>query len=220
MKIKIRGHDFILSPRRTIYWPHRKTLLAADLHWGKDIVFHQYGIPVPHGTLQSDLARLDEDLLATKAERLLVLGDLVHSHRAVTDELATEIANWRAKHTSLTVEIIQGNHDRRLNIPDNWRFQFDAHEIEEDGFVFTHDKYESEKLFVFSGHMHPMIRISSGPDHLRLPCFVLGQKNLTLPAFSLFTGGQDLLPRPGETIFVLAENKIVPFNWEKPHLTL
>src|SRR4051812_29140716 len=85
--LKIRGQSFDFLGSRTLFWREARTLLAADLHWGKTEVFQSHGVPVPKGVLGDDLLKLSEAMQLTQAKRLIVLGDLVHSHKGLTNDV-------------------------------------------------------------------------------------------------------------------------------------
>ena len=52
------GENLLLHPDKVIYWPARKTLLAADIHVGKEATFARAGIPVPGGISEQTLNTL------------------------------------------------------------------------------------------------------------------------------------------------------------------
>lgn len=210
VKLEIRGQSFELRSERTVYWAEKKTLLAADLHWGKDIIFHQHGLPVPSGTLAADLKRLTSEIKETGASRLLILGDLVHHKKALTPELVAQITEWREGFKNLQISLILGNHDRGLVTPETWAMTVQPSFLEEGPFLFSHDDVESDEHFVWTGHVHPVIRLKSATDSLRLPCFVLEVNKGLLPAFSLFTGGAEIRARKERSIFAIADTQVVP----------
>lgn len=45
-----------------------------------------------------------------------------------------------------------------------------------------------------AGHIHPVTRLAAAGERLRLPCFLLYETGIVLPAFGSFTGGR-LFPR-------------------------
>ena len=59
LNINLLGESMVLLPERAMYWPARETLFIADPHWGKAATFRSYGIPVPAGTTDEGIARLD-----------------------------------------------------------------------------------------------------------------------------------------------------------------
>lgn len=75
----LAGERVELLAERALHWPRARTLFVADVHLGKTAAFRAGGVPLPGGTTAADLARLSAVLAATCAERLVVLGDLLHA---------------------------------------------------------------------------------------------------------------------------------------------
>ena len=64
--------------------------------------------------------------------------------------------------------------------------------------------------FAIVGHVHPVYRLSSAGDSLRLPCFVVDGRWAMLPAFGAFTGGYRVDALPGQRIYLAAEDCVLP----------
>ena len=145
----------------------------------------------------------------TGAERLLVLGDLVHAKRGLTAELLERISTWRASVKARLV-LVRGNHDRALKeVPSGWNLDLVEGELAEGPFTFAHEPRAQAGRYVWAGHLHPTYCLVGGGDRIRLPCFHLTPETGVLPAFSAFTGGHDM-PRTGDDrIFVVVEGKVV-----------
>ncbi len=198
-----------LLPERGLFWPEAGLLAVADLHWGKPESFQQHGIPLPTGVLEDDLARLSRALRTTGARRLLLVGDLVHSRRGITPAVAERITAWRAGH-DVEMVLVRGNHDRHLKtLPPEWRMDVQEQHTDEGPFRFAHHPEPATGRYIWAGHLHPVLRLNHGADRLRLPCFHLGPAVGILPAFSAFTGGADMRRRPGERVFVIADEAVV-----------
>ena len=206
--LKIRGQTFDFLGSRTIFWREASTLFAADLHWGKTEVFQKHGVPIPHGVLRDDLARLTGALKLTNAKRFMVLGDLIHSTKGLTNEVVEEVAKWRGD-SSFYFHLVLGNHDRHFDAPPSWRIDEESGATIEQDFVFAHDEVKNTDRFVFSGHLHPMARLYARGDSLRLPCFWVQRDRAQLPAFSFFTGGVDVSAREGDHLLVIADGQVI-----------
>ena len=73
------GETLWLMPDRALYWPARRALLVADVHIGKAASYRALHQPVPRGTTEATLLRLDALLAACECEMLIVLGlSLIH----------------------------------------------------------------------------------------------------------------------------------------------
>ncbi len=198
-----------LLPERGLWWPEGGVLAVADLHWGKTESFRQHGIPLPSGVLEDDLARLSRALRTTGARRLLLVGDLVHARQGLTEEVLQRTTRWREGH-DVEMVLIRGNHERHVkSLPPGWRMALQEEHLDEGPFRFAHHPEPMRGRYVWAGHLHPTVRLVSGADRLRLPCFHVGREVGVLPAFSAFTGGMDVARRPGERVYAIAEDTVV-----------
>jgi metallophosphoesterase superfamily enzyme len=225
--VKIRGETFDLLPERCAFRRSTKTLLAADLHWGKSETFQSYGLAVPSDVIEDDLRRLSSAIELTGAETLLILGDLIHTPRGVTDKVSARIEDWRARHPNLTFQVIRGNHDRRFPWPEAWGIEEIGTELRDRKFLFTHDepaadqdderregspsdRNDERSPYLWMGHVHPVVELRGAGDRLRLPCFVVEENFALLPAFSAFTGGASIGDRAeGKRIFAIADTAVI-----------
>lgn len=184
----------------------------ADLHWGKSETFQQDGVPVPVGILEADLGRLARVLQSTHAEHLVVLGDLIHHPRGITDGVIEAVAIWR-KSFGGEFTIIRGNHEkhwRESNLPSAWRVNRFVDEYSVGPFAFRHHPHAGE-TFSFCGHEHPMVAVGGRADRVRLPCFHFTDEWAVLPAFSEFTRGRNVTPAPRDKLFLVLEKEVVPW---------
>jgi uncharacterized protein len=194
--------DILLLPGRGALLPASRTLLVADLHLGKAATFRRAGIPIPEGSSQADLARLEALIRDHEVARLLILGDLLHAASGCTADVVAEFRAFRDRVPATAVVLVLGNHDvaaRRLagdlgldaclSILDEPPLRFvhiaAAATAEEDDEATT-----SGIGLVVAGHVHPRVTLR-GPsgDRLADRCFHLDERILTLPAFGSFTGG-------------------------------
>ena len=109
------GEPVLLLPERALWWPARRTLLLADLHLGKAASFRAAGQPVPAGTTQRNLDRLDALIAVHGAQSLVVLGDFLHAAQARTPALLDALAHWRARHAALDITLVRGKGDWMLS---------------------------------------------------------------------------------------------------------
>lgn len=199
--VLIDGEEFIFDCRRVIYWPRRKLLLAADLHWGKTQYLRNHGIAVSDAVLDADLLRLTHIFKDYDISTFIVLGDLIHHEDALSPEIIRKIADFRHAHP-LELILVKGNHDRFTKFPSSWGL-VEENSLSIDQFLLVHDQKKREKRYQFCGHIHPMMKLSSSLDSLRLPSFMLLEKACYLPAYSHLTGGKDMKLLKGEKALVL-----------------
>jgi uncharacterized protein len=187
--LTLAGMTAVLLPERALFLPALDTLLVADLHWGKAAAFRAANVPVPTGTTATDLSRLSQALLRTRASHLVVLGDLLHArHGRHADTMAT-IAEWRRAYAALQITLVRGNHDIHAGDPPEALAITCTPRLQLGPFIGLHEPQSRPDGYVLAGHLHPHVRLSGrGSQHLRLPCFVFGDTVGILPAFSSFTG--------------------------------
>ena len=207
----VAGETLTLLRERAVHWPARRTLFVADIHLGKAAAFRAHGIPVPHGTTDETLARLTRAIARTGAERVVLLGDLLHAREGRAPATLARMAAWRSAHRSLELLLVRGNHDRgagdppgTLGIP-----CVDAPHAEPP-FVFAHHPLAAPEGYVLAGHVHPGARLRGAAGmRERLPCFWLGRHGAVLPAFGEFTGLADIEVAPGDRVFVVAGDDVI-----------
>ena len=202
-----------LLPQRVLWWPRTRTLVVADLHFGKAATFRNAGIPVPAGQTRTMLHRLDALIDDLGARRLCFLGDLVHSRAGCTDALVGTLRNWRADHAQVEMLLVPGNHDRHAKfLPMEVGIGVTDARFVVERLEFVHDpKGEDDaSLPRIAGHVHPCVRIRDRlRQNLRFACFHASGGTLTLPAFGEFTGGHAVKPTAGDRIYLVAGEQVV-----------
>ena len=207
--------DMLLLPGRAVLLPASQTLLVADLHLGKAATFRRAGIPVPEGSAQRDLARLERLICEHAVRRLVVLGDLFHAKSGCTPQVYDEFSAFRSRLGETAVVLVLGNHDRAIGrLPDSLGLDACLSSLDEPPFQFVHepvgDSPAAEKqLFTVAGHLHPTVSIRSpSGDRLADRCFVAEQSLLVLPAFGSFTGGHPIEPTAGMRLWIARDDGV------------
>jgi DNA ligase-associated metallophosphoesterase len=211
-ELEAGGVRLQLLPGRAAFAPDERTLLVADVHFGKAASFRRLGVPVPSGTTAETLAALDALLDGTRASRLVFVGDLLHAARGRTAAVVEVVAGWRARHADVDMLLVRGNHDRRAgDPPPEWRIDaVDAPWPLAGRLVVVHEPEPVAGAYAVAGHLHPAVVIGGrARDRLRLPCFHFGAQVGVLPAFGAFTGAHVVVPAPGERIFAVADERVV-----------
>lgn len=203
--IDLAGERLQLLPQRAAYLPQHRSLLVADAHIGKAVSFRRLGVPVPEATTEGTLARLDAALQATGAERIVFLGDLLHSARAHAAATMAAVRAWRQRHRQLQLVLVRGNHDRHAGDPPaDWQVQAADEPLALGGLLLQHHPQPVAGGYVIAGHLHPCIVLGGrAHDRLRLPCFHFGPAVGVLPAFGEFTGMHAMPREPGDRVFVV-----------------
>jgi DNA ligase-associated metallophosphoesterase len=203
----LRSGALKLHSERAVLAPAARTLFVADLHLGKAAAFRALGAPTPTGVSEETLRRLAALIDAIRPEHVVALGDFTHARASMTPGLLESLRAWRARWSSLAFTIVLGNHDRRAG-----RFYTECNFewVEEPARIAAlecrHHPVEDDdptEPIVLAGHVHPVARLNGpGRDSVRTPCFVVGPRQIVLPAFGEFTGGSLIVPRPGERLLV------------------
>jgi uncharacterized protein len=206
------GESLVLLPQKAAWWPRTHTLLVADAHVGKAVSFRRLGVPVPRGTTSQTLAVLTELIARHGAQRIVFLGDFLHSERAHAASTLGAVARWRAAHAALDIVLVRGNHDDRAGDPPaSLAFRVVDEPLVGRGLMLCHHPAAREGGYVLAGHLHPCVSLGgrAARDHLRLPCFHFGPSVGVLPAFGSFTGMHTVRATPGDRLFAVADDSVV-----------
>ncbi len=209
-QLQVGGQWLQLLPQRAAFLPEHRTLLVADAHIGKAVSFRRLGVPVPGGTTTATLQRLSSAVTATAAQRIVFLGDLLHSARGQAAATWDAVARWRAQHADLQLTLVRGNHDSQAgDPPPDWQVECLDGPLHLDGLALAHHPDPVPGAYVLAGHVHPAALLGGrAAQRLRLPCFHFGPQVGVLPAFGAFTG-MHVLPRgPGDRVYVIAEDAV------------
>ncbi len=193
----------LLLPEKALYWPARKMLVIADVHFGKAASFRARGVPVPRGTTTENLEALDALMESHDTAQIVFLGDFLHAKPAHGPHTLDAMLAWRRRHCSVRLTLVRGNHDARAGDPDaalGIEVADEPHTV--GAFSFCHHPDIAADGYVLAGHVHPVYVLSSRTDSLRLPCFLAGASRMILPSFGAFTGGHPVTFAAGDHIYV------------------
>jgi metallophosphoesterase superfamily enzyme len=120
------------------------------------------------------------------------------------------VARWRREHAALELVLVRGNHDDRAGDPPPYLGMRVVDEpLELDGFALSHHPRPRRGAYVLAGHLHPCVSLGGrGFDHLRLPCFWLGDDVGVLPAFGAFTGMHPIRAGAADRVFAIADGAV------------
>lgn len=208
--VTLAGAELWLLADKAIYYPEHRALLIADAHFGKAAAYRKLGQPVPHGTTQVNVERLDRLLSDHQVEHLIFLGDFLHAPESHATSTLSALHAWRAGHAQMRMTLIRGNHDKRAGDPPA---SLGIDVVEEPlivgPFALQHEPDPHPTLHVLAGHVHPVYRLRGrGRQSLRLPCFYLGLNVSLLPAFGEFTGGYAIEPNADSRVYVTGDGAI------------
>ncbi len=212
VKTELLGEEIELFPQKGMKF--REDLLIADLHLGKVNHFRKAGVPVPEKANRDNNERLIDLIQMARPARVILLGDLFHSHYNSEWEVFIQIIEH---FTEMEFHLVEGNHD----ILSRYRYEkapLILHEEMKLGpFQLTHIPLEEDemdsKLYNLAGHIHPSVLLSGkGKQHMKIPCFYFGERQGFLPAFGNFTGTMRLRPKKSDKIFVVYNNQVIQKN--------
>lgn len=177
---RYQAQDFIARPSGALFWPSQDALIVADLHLGKSArMARRGGALLPPFETRATLERLNAELTASGAARLICVGDSFDDDMAIADlgDARRLIEDMCRRHAALW---ITGNHDPSPGeLPGRI-----VPEAQIAGLTLRHIAALGPDI---SGHYHPKLRIAGQ----RLPAFLIGADHLILPAFGAYTGGLD-----------------------------
>ncbi|MBU6449381.1 MAG: ligase-associated DNA damage response endonuclease PdeM [Rhodospirillales bacterium] len=218
--IHFRNERLMLDPSGAAFWPARRVLIVADLHFEKSTAFAAQGALLPPYDTRAALERLTRLVRLYRPAKLVALGDSFHDCRGPARLAKDDRARIEAMARETQIIWVAGNHDAA---PHDLPGQCVA-EHREGPFVFRHEAAARLGMrdIEISGHFHPKASIDSRAKRISRPCFVTDPARLILPAFGSFTGGLDvrdpaiarLFPR-GLRVFLLGQEQLYSFALEQ-----
>jgi uncharacterized protein len=210
LTVDVAGNALVLSAHRAAFDPALKLLLVADAHFGKDAVFRSHGIPVPSGSTSENLTRLDALIAAHDPQRLVFLGDVLHGAQSHVPEVMDTLHAWRVRHRAMRITLVEGNHDRHAGLPPA---SLDYDVVDEPWrigpWALCHYPQTVAGAYALAGHEHPVYRLTTRIESVRLPCFRFSDCLGVLPAFGSFTGGHVVNDSTREdAVFVVVEGSV------------
>jgi len=209
--VHVGGHSLHLLPQKAAFLPENFTLLVADAHIGKAVSFRALGVPVPAGTTTESLNLLSQLVARHAVQRIIFLGDFLHSERSHAAATVAAVSRWREAHSTLQITLVRGNHDDRAgDPPTHWCIDVVDEPLRLGGLALCHHPQDVAGAYVLSGHLHPCVKlVGRGRDRLRLPCFWLGQRTGVLPAFGAFTGMAEVQALAEDRVFAVADDAVL-----------
>ncbi|MBY0519506.1 MAG: ligase-associated DNA damage response endonuclease PdeM [Sphingomonas sp.] len=192
VRLSFAGHDFDALPQGALYWPVRRALLVADLHFEKASWFARSGQMLPPYDSLATLSDLGAIVAALDPAEIWCLGDSFHDS-AGCDRLSSAAQDrLRALTTATRWTWITGNHDlhARAGLVDRCGGEV-VDEALVDGLLLRHEADPTEPRPELSGHFHPKLRVRLRGRSVSRRCFVASATKLVLPAFGSLTGGLD-----------------------------
>jgi DNA ligase-associated metallophosphoesterase len=208
IEITLQGEQLVLDHRRVLAWPRRAALFIADTHFGKSAVFRREGVALPEGSDDADLETIGEALDDHGARSLYILGDFVHGALPANHRFYQRFNAWHSRR-DVEIHVVVGNHDVHVDRTSLGAIHWHPR-LALDPFELVHDPEESDGGFFLAGHVHPVVRIATRGDALRMPVFWQRADGLVLPSFGAMTGGFRIRPGSAEHVYGAGPGLVVP----------
>ena len=148
---------------------------------------------------------------------LYILGDFLHGPLPAGHAFFRRFNAWRAAWSGLEVHLVLGNHDayldRRALEDVNYHDRLTL-----DPFELTHEpRAPRGDTYFLAGHIHPVSRISTRADSMRMPVFWQRPDGLVLPSFGSLTGGYAVSRSRGEKLFGVGPETVTYLSAPKNH---
>lgn len=217
-----------------------KALVITDLHLGIEHEIFRSGITVP-SQVEKIQKRLDGLIKQTKANHLIILGDLKHQVPTISWQEYREIPEFIGHFSKVKVSVIKGNHDGDIErlVPSG------VDVYEPSGFrlgdvLLTHghawpDKKDLDAKYVIMGHVHPAVEFFTGSFRSVEPCWLkcevdnrklkkkfgvktVFEQGIIMPSFNRIIGGMAFNSKGFEPLGPLLKNDVL--KWKKAEVYL
>lgn len=180
-RFTLAGAELAFLPSGALHWPDQGLLVVSDLHLGRSERFaRNAGALLPPYETRDTLARLEADLDASGARRVVCLGDSFDDPAAAGGLDAT-VAGWLARlMAGREWTWIEGNHDPGpTGLGGSHRAALTL------GPLTLRHIAEPGARGEISGHYHPKARLRGRSR----PCLLHDAVRAILPAYGTYTGG-------------------------------
>lgn len=175
------GEILLALPSGALHWPAQGLLCVSDLHLAKsERLARRGGTLLPPYETRETLARLEADLTATDARRVICLGDSFDDSAAALALVPEDAETLSRLMTGRDWVWIAGNHDPAPYDP----ALAPLAELAVGPLTFRHIAGPAAQAEV-SGHYHPKAAIAGRSR----PCFLIDAARVILPAYGCYTGG-------------------------------
>ncbi len=218
MLLHFAGHTFEPLLSGALFWRAESMLLVADLHLEKFSSYARTGQMLPPYDTGLTLKRLERDLDATQAERVVSLGDSFHRDEGTTTLLDADRLRLMALLGKSHWTWIRGNHDPSPHQLGG----VCVDRLEHRGLTMVHEPRPGVPGTV-AGHLHPAATVVKDGHGTRRPCFVHDRQTLLLPAYGAGAGSMNILGHAFHGLFdydtlevtMLGRNRLYPVSTKR-----
>jgi hypothetical protein len=178
--------EWLLTAERAAIHRPTATAVIADLHLGYSEARRRSGEAVPLADPKAILATLDTLRRCHGVESLAIAGDLVENRCGF--ESAIRFLDQAGRAGIRLAGVVPGNHDRGW-IDSGLPLPLFPQGIELGRWLIVHGDQLPDRDWLVHGHLHPWLRRRT----LDVPCYLIGDRRLILPAFSRDAAGVNVL---------------------------
>jgi putative SbcD/Mre11-related phosphoesterase len=216
-----------------------KTLVIADLHLGIENEIFQSGIIIP-SQIEKLEKRIDRLLKQTKANHLVILGDVKHQVPSISWQEYREIPRF-LEHFSVKVSIVKGNHDGNIErLTGKGVDVYESQGFKIKNYLLTHgqawpDEKDLDAEYIVMGHVHPAIEFWTENFRTVEPCWLkckvdnkkLEEKfkvktkfkqGIIMPSFNHLIGGMAFNSKDFDPLGPLLKNEVL--EWKESEVYL
>ena len=181
------------------------SLVFSDIHLGYEGVMAKKGVLIPKVNLRRIINMISDALKRTKADRIIIDGDIKNEFSNVDLEEFNELYDFMvfAKGAGVHTVLVKGNHDNFVDrYKDPFKLSIHTQEAYIGEYFFLHGEVIPKAIpkgtkMMIMGHEHPAISIYSDAGRKeKLRCFLYGKYGrtslLVLPAVGYFSSGTDI----------------------------
>jgi putative SbcD/Mre11-related phosphoesterase len=215
-----------------------KVLVIADLHIGLEHEIQESGITIP-SQIEKIKERLDILIKKTKANHLVILGDVKHQVPDISWQEFKEIPEF-FDHFKINISIVKGNHDGNLErlVKNRDIHESSGFKIKKYGFIHGHAWPDINLLdceYLIMAHVHPAIEFYSAGFRAVEPCWLKSRINkaslkkkyklnsdlkqgIIIPAFNHLIGGMAFNSRDFKPLGPLLKNNVLKWKDSEVYL--
>ena len=205
---RLNGASLAADPSGALWWPEMRTLIVADLHFGKGSAYAaEGGALLPPYDSHATLERLEALAGRYDPARWVSLGDGFHDRDAgarLDRDAATRLDRLARNCDWLW---LRGNHDPEP--PPGFGGRAFA-EWRAGPLVFRHEPNPGPAPGEVAGHLHPRATVATGRRQVSGRVFVTDGRRLLLPAFGAYTGGLDVHDPAVRMLFARPPRVLLP----------
>lgn len=213
---RLAGAEIVADHQGALWWPAQHLLAFADLHLekGSSYAVRTTQMLPPYDT-RSTLALMGRIADRYQPKRIVCLGDNFHDPEGPSRLDAQSRQLIQSLMRGRRFVWIEGNHDAAAAGVLGGE---SAPSLRIEGLVFRHEPEVDSGEGEVSGHLHPVVTVTTRVRQVRRKCFVSDERRCILPALGAFTGGLDVfdeafapLLRSAFSTYALGRDRIYHF---------